>query len=325
MAPQRFGKWSDTQLLREQDDVTPTTPLFHYTDRDALEGILRSRHLWCFSHAQQDDREEFQYSLGIARAELERVATHGERFAKEFAICVKDLLNQNVLTSKFKFYLFSVSQKRDSELQWKQYSRDSTGFSIGFAPKLFLPDKLTLSPVANENAHVGRVVYGDSKTSYRHRKAIERAAEITHQTAALNRGLLRRGSVHVDYINAMAKEYIARQLIWRCLTAKRSCWEHQSEVRFVVMNLPKNFDGLEETHNGRRYITYALPLADPGSVAEIMIGSAAPSAAGPWLRQLLNDLGYSGVPVTRSVKSPGGAPLADRHAALDDAAIVGSP
>jgi hypothetical protein len=41
MAPQRFGKWSDTQLLREQDDVTPTTPLFHYTDRDALEGITK--------------------------------------------------------------------------------------------------------------------------------------------------------------------------------------------------------------------------------------------------------------------------------------------
>src|SRR5262249_22564061 len=151
----RFGEWSDAQLLREQGDVTPTTPLFHYTGRDALEGILRNQHLWCFSHAQQDDREEFQYSLRIARAELERVATHGEEFGKEFAICVLDLINQNVLTSKFKFYLFSVSQIRDSELQWRQYGHDSTGFSIGFAPKLFLPDKLTLSPIANENAHVG--------------------------------------------------------------------------------------------------------------------------------------------------------------------------
>jgi hypothetical protein len=294
VAPQRFGEWSDEQLLREQDDVTPTTPLFHYTGRDALEGILTNRHLWCFSHTQQDDKEEFEYSLGIARVELERVATHGEEFGKEFAVCVTDLINQNVLTSKFKFYLFSVSQKRDSELQWKQYGRDSTGFSIGFAPKLFLPD----------NAHVGRVVYGDSKTRYRHRKVIERAAEITHQVAAANRALLRRESLHVDYINAMAKEYIARQLIWRCLTAKRSCWEHQSEVRFVVMNLPKRFDGLEMSHGGRRYITYALPLADPGSVVEIIIGSAAPSDAEPWLAQLLNDLGYSGVPVTRSVKPP---------------------
>jgi hypothetical protein len=109
MAPRRFGEWSDTQLLREQDDVTPTTPLFHYTGSDALEGILRNRHLWCFSHAQQDDREEFQYSLGVARIELERIAIHGKEFGKEFAICVMDLINQNVLTSKFKFYLFSVS------------------------------------------------------------------------------------------------------------------------------------------------------------------------------------------------------------------------
>jgi hypothetical protein len=158
IAPQRFGEWSDAQLLRERDDVTPTTPLFHYTDRDALEGILRNRHLWCFSYAQQDDKEEFQYSLGIARAELDRVATHGEEFGKEFAICVVDLINQNVLTSKFKFYLFSVSQKRDSELQWKQYGRGSTGFSIGFAPKLFLPDKLTLSPSQRERARWARRV-----------------------------------------------------------------------------------------------------------------------------------------------------------------------
>lgn len=304
VALQQFGDWSDEQLLRKQKDVTPTTPLFHYTGRDALEGILTSRHLWSFSYGQQDDEEEFQYSLGIARVELERVATDGEEFGKEFAICVTDLINQNVLTSKFKFYLFSVSQKRDSELQWKQYGCDSNGFSIGFAPKLFLPDKLTLSPTPNENAHVGSVVYGDSKTRYRHRKVIERAAEITHQVAAANRALLRRKSVRVDYINAMAKEYIARQLIWRCLTAKRSCWEHQSEVRFVVMNLPEKFDDLEKSDGGRRYITYALPLADPGSIVEIMIGSAAPSDAEPWLRQLLNDLGYSGVLLTRSVKPP---------------------
>ncbi len=231
------------------------------------------------------------------------MATYGEEFGKHFAICVDDLIAKNDLTNVFNFYLFSVSQERDLELQWRQYGRDGTGFSIGFAPKLFFPDTPTLSPRANENAHVGRVVYGDSKTIYRHRKVIERAAEITHQVAAVNRGLLRRESVHVDYINAMAKEYISRQLIWRSLTAKRSCWEHQSEVRFVVMNQRKNFDGLEKTHDGRRYITYPLPLADPGSIAEIMNAPVAPCDAETWLRHLLDDLGHSGVPVTRSVKS----------------------
>jgi hypothetical protein len=176
VALQQFGEWSDAQLLREQDGVTPTTPLFHYTGRDALEGILKNRHLWCFSHAQQDDREEFQYSLGIALVELERIATHSEEFGKEFAICVADLIAKNDLTAVFNFYLFSVSQKRDSELQWRQYGGDGAGFSIGFAPKLFFPDTPTLSPRANENAYVGRVLYGDSKTGCRHREVIERAA-----------------------------------------------------------------------------------------------------------------------------------------------------
>ena len=214
-----------------------------------------------------------------------------------------DLIRRNDLTGVFNFYLFSVSQKRDSERQWQEYGHNDAGFSVGFAPKLFLPDRPTLSSIANENAHVGRVVYGDSKARYRHRKAIERAAEITHQVATMNRNLLRRQSVHIDYINAVAKEYIARQLIWRCLTAKRAKWEHQSEVRFVVLNLRKNFDGLEKVHGGRRYVAYSLPLTEPGSITEIMVGSAAPSDAEAWLRQLLNDLGYSSVPVTRSVKS----------------------
>jgi hypothetical protein len=65
------------------------------------------------------------------------------------------------------------------------------------------------------------------------------------------------------------------------------------------MNQPTNFDGLENAHGGRRYITYAPPLADPRSIAEMMIGSAATSDAEVWLQQLLKDLGYSGVPITR--------------------------
>jgi hypothetical protein len=220
------------------------------------------------------------------------------------AICVADLTQRNDLTSVFNFYLFSVSRKRDSELQWQQYGGGGTGFSIGFAPKLFLPDVLTLSQRANQNAQVGRVAYGDSKTIYRHRKVIERAAGITHQVAAMNRDLLRREPVHVEYINAMAKEYIARQLVWRSLTAKRSCWEHQPEVRFVVMNQRKNFEGLERTHtDGRRYITYALPLLEPGSISEIMIGPAAPSDAETWVAKTLHNLRYSGVPVVRSTQS----------------------
>jgi hypothetical protein len=301
VALQRFGKWSDAQLSREEDDVTATAPLNHYTGWAGLEGIVNSRHLRFFSHDQQDDTEEFQYSLGIALAELKRVEEHGDEFAREFAICVADLIAKNILTAVFKFYLFSVSKKRDSDTQWKQYGCDGTGFSIGFVPKIFAPDTPTLSPRANENAHPGRVVYGDSKTIYRHRKVIKRAAEITQEVAAANRSLLLSNETHGDYINAMAKEYIARQLVWRSVTAKRRCWEHQSEVRLVCLDQSKNFDGIEKTFGGRRYVEYPLP---PDFIAEIMIGSAAPRDAEANVNRLLKDQGYSDVPVTRSLKAP---------------------
>jgi hypothetical protein len=300
VALRSFGKWSDEQLLREQG-ATPVAPLYHYTGREALKGILENRHLWCFSHAQQDDKDEFAYSLDVARRELNRVAMHADEFAKEFCICVDDLIAKNDLTNVFNVYLFSMSLNRDSALQWKEYGHDCTGFSIGFAPKLFFADQPTLSPRANENAHVGRVVYGDEKTTYLHRKVIERAAEITYRVAVANRDLLRPEAVHSNYINAMAKEYIARQLVWRCITAKRIRWKHQSEVRFGILNQSKNFGGLTKTHtDGRTYITYTLPLLDAGSITEIMIGRTAPSDAEQWVRELLGKLGYPTIPITGS-------------------------
>jgi hypothetical protein len=75
VALQRFGTWSDAQLLREQEDATATVPLYHYTGWVGLGGIVSSRHLRFFSHDQQDDTEEFQYSLMIALAERERTKT----------------------------------------------------------------------------------------------------------------------------------------------------------------------------------------------------------------------------------------------------------
>jgi hypothetical protein len=301
VALRTFGKWSNEQLKVEERTVTPIAPLYHYTGREALKGILENRHLWCFCHAQQDDIDEFRYSLDIAREELKRIELYGDEFAKELCICALDLIAKNDLTKTFSFYLFSLSLNRDSVRQWKEYGHDCKGFSIGFAPKLFLPDQPTLSPRANENALVGRVIYGDEKTTYRHRKAIERAAEITHRVAVTNRHLLRPETVHSDYINAMAKEYIARQLVWRCITAKRRRWEHQSEVRFVILNQSQNFGGLTKIHSdGRTYITYTLPLLDAGSITEIMIGRSAPSDAEQWVRELLGNLGYPTIPTVRS-------------------------
>jgi hypothetical protein len=117
VALRKFGEWSDDQLRIEEASFQPTAPLFHYTNRDSFENILRNQSLWCFAHSDQNDKEEFEYSLTLARKELARVAQSGGQFAKEFCICVEDIVAKNDLTKVFNYFLFSVSQHRDSESQ----------------------------------------------------------------------------------------------------------------------------------------------------------------------------------------------------------------
>ena len=300
---QRFGEWSDAQLLREQADVTRPC---HCTT------ILATAMLWrTFSRVgnfgfsvtiNKTTKRNFNILSALPAPSWTR-RKHGE-FGKEFALCVTDLINQNVLTSKFKFYLFSFSAKRDDAKLWDEYAEHGTGFSIGFVPKIFVGDTMTVSQRANENAHVGRVVYGDRKTLYRHNKVIERAAKVTREIAAANGHLLRREAVHVEYINAMAKEYIARQLIWRCLTAKRGPrWEHQSEVRFVFLNQSSKFEGIEETFRDDNKFPTLRPAA-----ARLHCGDhhrlRRTKRCRSDMARFLQDYGYSGVPVIRSLKSP---------------------
>jgi hypothetical protein len=55
---------------------------------------------------------------------------------------------------------------------------------------------------------------------------------------------------------------------------------------------------------GRRYIEYPLP---PDSIVEIIIGSAVPKDAEGDVARLLDDHGWPGVSVTRSLKAPAAA------------------
>lgn len=93
-APLEFGAWSQEQLLSYQGRSTPTKPLFHYTDLDALKGIISNERLWCFSHLHQSDREEFAYSLAIARRVIKAVGQSHDHVTRYFCECLDDLLGK---------------------------------------------------------------------------------------------------------------------------------------------------------------------------------------------------------------------------------------
>jgi hypothetical protein len=61
------------------------------------------------------------------------------------------------------------------------------------------------------------------------------------------------------------------------------------------------FDGIRKQHVGRNYVETPLPLSDPGSITEIIVGPDAPADAEAMVTGLLNRFGYPpGIPVFRS-------------------------
>ncbi len=268
-----FAQWSDAHLSAEETATTPTSPLYHYTRAPNLEKILESQRLWCFSHADQSDKKEF------------------------------DLIQRHDLTKVFSFYLFSLSESRDLESQWDKYAEKGTGYQLGFAPRLFLPTE-PLSPHAERNAHVGKLIYGNAESSLAHREVLDKAAEIVSRIGMAHAGAIFASKrVHGDYINGMAKEVIARQLIWRSVVSKRECFRPEAERRFVIMNLQSRLVGKAQTlADGRSYVPYCIPLAEPGNLVEVLIGPNAAADAKDYVVKLLDRLGYKGAAVSRSTK-----------------------
>jgi hypothetical protein len=299
-APREFGDWSDRRLLEvEEAESTPTQPLYHYTGEGALKGILENERLWCFSHLHQSDKREFAFSFEIARRVIREIGASEDQPTHWLCYCLDDLLETHGLDTIFEFYLFSLSRHRDVQSQWELYGDKGRGFAIGFAPDLFQPTQ-ALSEQANENVHMGRVLYGKKPTEARHRLVITTAAEIIDRIGRENQSLKTRLKPSI-YLNAMAKEVIARQLIWNCLTAKRSRFAVEQEVRCILMGMRDRFAPHRKIFNGRPYVETPLPLKGCGNIAEILLGPKAPPDAQEMVEAFLHANGYAyPIPVTRS-------------------------
>ncbi len=294
-----FTAWSQAQLLVEQSASTPTEPLYHYTREPSLRGILGGQKMWCFSHQHQSDPTEFEYALAVARQVIQEIGQSDDFFTKHFTACLQDLLDTNKLSGPFDFYLFSLSRHRDHGTQWDAFGDKGRGFAIGFAPSLFQPDRNELYEEANKNLHIGRVIYGDIETAARHRLATAKAAEITSRIGSANTELVRQVRPS-HYLVTMARELLASQLIWNCLTAKDITYADEGEVRGIIMNVTNKFDPWRREFDGRPYVEHEMALKQPGAIAEILVGPNAPVESEQMIRDLLRAESYPEIPVLRS-------------------------
>jgi hypothetical protein len=142
----------------DRNAAKPKGLLYHYTDQSGLLGILDSKSIWATHIRYLNDASEFIHGINIARQCIKEMEIKVDSVIKEFPDDVSfqnktqkigdvtkryfnSLLNNLHETPVFVTCFFdsekseyrSQSQEIGESLdQWREYSKGSSGFSIGF-------------------------------------------------------------------------------------------------------------------------------------------------------------------------------------------------
>lgn len=102
--------------------------LYHYCSVESMFNIIKSKSLWLSNSKQMNDSKESkwieQYFYLIKN-------TYSDT---KYGSFINNTLN-TYRSNKPNPYLFCLSEDHDSLSQWRAYSNNATGVSIGFAPK----------------------------------------------------------------------------------------------------------------------------------------------------------------------------------------------
>jgi hypothetical protein len=297
-AVQDYYDWSDSYFRNVEGRSKITKPLHHYTDLRGLEGILRSGQIWFTDYRHLNDQTELAHGIGLAKAMLARRAKVGGLHAVLFG-WIDDLLTKRNFGRAIAFFIASFSRNRDDLHQWTAYADDGRGVAIGFSPRLFQPnEKKQADP--RRNTFAGPVRYVDAQTRARHAKGIDQASSILDAALRYAQRHLRDKTIGMEFLNQLARSVVAAPLIWNALTCKHPGYKHEAEVRLVILGQVSKFRGKlsKRSRNGKSvpYIPYDLPLREPGTIAEIVIGPAAAKGTEAKIKRMLKSAGV-GYPV----------------------------
>lgn len=294
-ALRRYSQAARVRVLGAQRRDAITAPLFHYTNLGGLNGIITNGEFW-FTHYQHlNDDKEITFGMEVAKAVL---AESGTRFPKAKIFCdlVADLFSSDNLDGIFDFYIGSFSRSRDVLHQWKNYAACGQGFAIGLAPRLFGIEADRPDQKPDEIAFVSPVSYGDTAARVQLRSAIESAVRIAAETADHKAAAMQDINRGMPFFRELANRLVGVELILNCLIMKGLSWKSENEARLFILgecaNLaPYRLTRSRLTRDGGTeivpYIKHRMPLREPGSITEILIGSAAPADAEDFACSLL--------------------------------------
>lgn len=123
-----------TRSLYEEIEIEPEGLLWHYTDTQGLEGIVRNRTIRLSHPGFLNDPSELQYANSVYDEMLDRLASGQDDLAQEFVSGYRAYEKEE----RFPFnnhFVASFCKDHDQLELWRQYGDDGRGFSLGFRVK----------------------------------------------------------------------------------------------------------------------------------------------------------------------------------------------
>lgn len=113
--------------------------VYHYTDANALLGILRKGELWCTHISYLNDSLEYKLSLSLYGDVLRAISkeSHEDPLIKEFAsealrIHEYPRSSRSILVDRWRYFVACFSTKDDDLSLWRGYTSSGPKFCLAF-------------------------------------------------------------------------------------------------------------------------------------------------------------------------------------------------
>jgi hypothetical protein len=302
LAIEEYDGWSNDHLMAEDERNKINAPLYHYTDAAGLKGIIENEEIWFTSYTHLNDPSEVSFGIAVAIELLNEIGQGSDPRIKMFCDMVIDLFTHENMKSTFGIFIASLSRNGDDLGQWRGYGDNGRGFSLGIAPHLFhVVRDASVHPTSN--FVVLPIAYGRAKGRALHMPAIEKAIRIAESIIVREAVAMQDSNVGIPFFDALAKALIASELLLNCMMIKHEAYEHEDEVRLVMIGEHRNLHPHTETRARRGelipFIRSKFPFKAKSSVTEVVVGPSTLPGAEDGARSLL--LPSVDVPVRRSL------------------------
>ena len=121
--------------------VAPGQLFYHYTDLNALNGIVRKHDLWLTNSRYSNDEDEITHGYTVAKRVIERQLRSAKRqrpkkddLRIEFLEALSNLVEESPPEG---FYVCCFCEEDNLLSQWRSYGANGTGASLAFDPMEF--------------------------------------------------------------------------------------------------------------------------------------------------------------------------------------------